>query len=340
MEQISSVRRLIGASFVGLVLTGCASSHATPTGWATAVPTPAAAVAAPKEPAPLMTTGPKKRIAVAKFDANGAFLSAYGGWDIGGGLAAQLATALAASGQFIVVERAELSSVLREQELGLQKIVSKDTAAQPGQMLGAQLLVRGSVTEFEQRAGGGGLRVGVGTGVLGGTIGAQTTTGVVGIDLRLIDTTTGQVVQSLRAEAKLDQRGLTGDINVRQVSFGGDTFDRTVLGQATRQAIERAVGQIRSSAQLVPWTGRVVEVVGDDVYVNAGSAAGIKAGDVFTISTVLRELTDPATGTRLGVVEQKVGTVTVVAAQDNFSVAKMLTPFETQRGDFVKMSAR
>src|SRR5919204_1762958 len=219
MEQISSVRRLIGASFVGLVLTGCASSHATPTGWATAVPTPAAAVAAPKEPAPLMTTGPKKRIAVAKFDANGAFLSAYGGWDIGGGLAAQLATALAASGQFIVVERAELSSVLREQELGLQKIVSKDTAAQPGQMLGAQLLVRGSVTEFEQRAGGGGLRVGVGTGVLGGTIGAQTTTGVVGIDLRLIDTTTGQVVQSLRAEAKLDQRGLTGDINVRQVSF-------------------------------------------------------------------------------------------------------------------------
>jgi curli biogenesis system outer membrane secretion channel CsgG len=287
-----------------------------------------------------MTTGPKNRIAVAKFDANGAFLSVYGGWDVGGGLAAQLTTALVKSGNFIVIERAELATILREQELGLQHIVSKETAAQVGQALGAQLLVRGSVTEFEQRAGGGGIRLGVGTGPIGGVLGAQTTAGVVGIDVRLIDTTTGQVVQSHRAEGKVEQRGLSADINVRQVTFGGDAFDKTVLGQATRQAIERAVAMITASAQLVPWTGRVVEVAGDQVFINAGSTDGIKVGDSFVVAGVVRQLTDPSTGALLGVVEQKLGEIRIVSTQEKFSVAAMTTPFQTKRGDLVKTVGR
>ena len=84
--------------------------------------------------------------------------------DLGSGLAAQLTTALVNSGQYIVVERAELASVLREQELGLQKLVPGEVAAQAGQLVGAQLLVRASVTDFEQRSGGGGLRLGIGFG--------------------------------------------------------------------------------------------------------------------------------------------------------------------------------
>jgi len=333
----------LAAAVAALFLGGCAAatSDAPP---ASQAPGPgpagvAVASAGNVAAAPVMA-GPKKRIAVAKFDASGAFVSVYGGWDIGGGLAAQLTTALVNSGQFIVVERAELASILREQEMGLQRIVSKETAAQVGQLLGAQLLVRGSVTEFEQRAGGGGLRLGVGTGLLGGAIGAQTTAGVVGIDMRIIDTTTGQVVQSHRAEAKVEQRGLTGDINVRQVTFGGDAFDKTVLGQATRQAIERAVAMIQTTAQNVPWTGRVVEVAGDQVFINAGSAAGVKPGDSFVVSAVTRELTDPATGTLLGVVEQKLGEIRVLSTQENFSIATMTSPFATRRGDLVKTVAR
>jgi hypothetical protein len=46
------------------------------------------------------------------------------------------------------------------------------------------------VTEFEQRAGGGGLRIGVGLPGIGGAIGGNSVTGHVAIDLRLIDTTT------------------------------------------------------------------------------------------------------------------------------------------------------
>ena len=61
--------------------------------------------------------GPKRTIAVGKFDAIGAFTQKYGDWDIGGGLAAMLTSALVKSDRFVVIERAELSQILSEQEL-------------------------------------------------------------------------------------------------------------------------------------------------------------------------------------------------------------------------------
>jgi curli biogenesis system outer membrane secretion channel CsgG len=283
--------------------------------------------------------GPKKRVAVAKFDTIGSFTNEYGAWDIGGGLAAQLTTALVESGQFIVIERAELASVLREQEMAKQGVVSKETASQVGKMLGTQLLIAGAVTEFEQQAGGGGLRLGIGSGIFGGALGGTTTNGIVGMDIRLIDTTTGQVVSSHRAEGKVSQTGVTADVGVKFMTFGGDAFNKTPLGQATRQAIAQGVTLITKSMEKVPWTGRVVEVNGDQVYVNAGSNTGLKPGDRFTVSAVVRELTDPSSGAVLGIVEETRGEIEVVNVQEKFSVAVMKTAFATARGDLVKTSS-
>ncbi len=325
-----------------IVLAGCVSTGgaSSPPAAALAASPAAGTPTAAGQPGPPQQMGPKKRIAVAKFDAAGNFVAQYGGWDIGGGLAAQLTTALVESGQFIVVERAELASVLREQEMALQKIVSKETAAQVSRVVGAQLLVAGSVTEFDQRAGGGGLRLGIGTGMLRGALGGQLVNGVVGMDIRLIDTTTAQVLQSHRAEAKVSATGISADINIKQVSFGGDAFEKTVLGQATRQAIEQAVMFIIQSTEQVPWTGRVVEAAGEQVYINAGASAGLKPGDVFTVTAVVRELTDPNSGALLGIVEDKRGEIEVVSVQEKFSVARMRAPFQAKRGDLVKLPGR
>jgi hypothetical protein len=174
--------------------------------------------------------------------------------------------------------------------------------------------------------------------MLGGALGGQIVHGIVGMDIRLIDTTTGQVIQSHRAEAKVSAKGISADINVNQVSFGGDAFNKTVLGQATRQAIEQAVEFIIRAMEPVPWTGRVVEVTGDQVYINAGATSGVKIGEVFAISTVVRELTDPGTGELLGIEEVKLGEVEVVNIQEKFSIARMRSPFQTKRGDLVKYS--
>jgi hypothetical protein len=133
--------------------------------------------------------------------------------------------------------------------------------------------------------------------------------------------------------------GISADIKVDRVTFGGDHFNKTVLGQATRKAIEQAVAFIIRAMEPVPWTGRVVEVAGDQVYINAGTTSGIKTGEVFIISTVVRELTDPSTGELLGIEEVMLGEIRIESVQEKFSVARMQVPFQTKRGDLVKIAS-
>ena len=69
--------------------------------------------------------GPKRTIAVMRFGSAGAFDQVYGNWDVGAGMEAMLTTALIETGQFIVVERANLTDVLSEQELAASGITGK-----------------------------------------------------------------------------------------------------------------------------------------------------------------------------------------------------------------------
>ena len=116
---------------------------------------------------------------------------------------------------------------------------------------------------------------------------------------------------------------------MHNVSFGGDAFEKTPLGQATRQAIEQAVAFVLTASRPVAWTGRVVEANGDQVFVDAGADAGLRPGDRFMVSTVARQLTDPASGAVLGVIEAPLGEVVVVSVQPACSIAQMAAPFQT-----------
>src|SRR6202011_5055783 len=164
--------------------------------------------------------------------------------------------------------------------------------------------------------------------------------GLVGIEVRLIDTTTGQVVQSHHAEAKGEDRGISADAGGRSANFGADSFHKSPLGRATRQAIDEAVAFVITATRPLGWTGRVVDVSGDQIFVSAGADAGIRSGDKFVVSTVVRELTDPASGALLGVIENPLGEIEIVNVQDRFSVARMTAPFQTKRGDLVRSVAR
>jgi curli biogenesis system outer membrane secretion channel CsgG len=293
-----------------------------------------------------VATGPKKRISVAKFDANGAFVTVYGSWDIGGGLAAQLTTALVESGRFIVVERPDLQVVLREQELAKLNVTSKDSGPQAGKVLGTQLIVHGSVTEFEQSSAGNNTRLGVSgnaggaLNMLGAAIAKNTTSGVVGIDVRLIDATTSQVLQSKRIEKRLSTSDTSINLVANQVAFGGEQFDKSVLGQATRAAIQEAIVFIATFSSELPWIGALADVDGSNVLINAGSQSGLAVGDRFAVLAVAKEVIDPTTGQSLGRIERQSGIVRITSVQPAFSSAAMEEPFAATRGDAVRWLRR
>lgn len=277
-------------------------------------------------------TGPKKRIAVTKFENK--VKGTYGSWNIGEGMAEQLTTALIKTGRFVVVERQALQDVLGEQELGQTGIIKKETAAKVGQVLGAQIIVRGVVSEFEQEESGGG----GGIGFRGFSIGGKSSNAHVGIDIRLIDASSGQVLTSHNSAGKAESSGVAFGVSRGFFDFGADSFKNAPIGQATRQAIEDAVSFIVNTMETVPFTAKVIKIDGKKIYINIGSNMNIRSGTKMYAYALGEDLVDPDTGLKLGADEKLLGTVEVRDVQEKFSIGYMSSGNGTlKRGDVLKL---
>lgn len=277
--------------------------------------------------------GPKKRIAVLDFDVKAAGAEAK----IGSSMAEMLITALQNTNKYIVLEREDqaFQAMLREQDLGREGRIRPETAAKFGEILGAQILIKGVVTEFCQVET---LR-GVGLLIKGVTLGgAGIVTAHVAVDIRMFDASTGEIIESHRTEQKARSIVVTGGVKIGDVVIGGVDFHKTPLGKATRKAIEDMVDFIVKQLKDKPWEGRVVKVKDDKVIINAGSDTGIRVGDIMEIWTVGEELIDPVTGLSLGVEEmQKIGVIKVTEVREKYSIATISSGTGFKRNDIVKM---
>ena len=249
-------------------------------------------------------SGLKKRIAVINF----ADRSGYG-HNIGTGLADMLITQLVKSGKFIVIERQELEKVLQEQSLGMSGMVTPQSAARVGKLLGVELIVTGSVTEFgqkESKIGGALGRIGI-----GGAISRRKARAVV--DIRLINSQTGEIVV---AESSVGEATSTSLDHIRfeDIDFGNPTtWDQTILGKAARKAIEQCVQIIDRAMAQIPWQGKIIKVNPDStLYMKPGSKGGVKPGMEFVVYSPGEEIIDPDTGISLGSEEYPVGRIRVV----------------------------
>ena len=277
--------------------------------------------------------GPKKRIAVLEFDnkVNNRWWDRS--WNIEDRLTEMVITELMKTNRFIVVERGSLNEVLSEQDLGASGRVRQETAAKIGEVLGAQVLLKGAITEFiEKESGGAG---GILIGGIG--IGGKTSTGHVAMDLRLIDATSGQILQSERAEGKISSSGIGGIAFFSGVAFGGTSYKKTALGKATRAAVSDAVMFVVNNMDDQPWQGRVVKAEGSQIYINAGYNMNIQMDSVFTVYSKGEDLIDPASGLSLGSALSRSGTVRVTQVSDKFSVASAIEGSGFKRGDVVKL---
>lgn len=288
-------------------------------------------------------TGPKKRLAVSdmeiKIQAGGGYDSGYSGSssnsiyisppsDFGQGLTDMLVTGLVATNRFIVIERSDrgIQDIQREQQ---QSGVDERTRAQSNRLLGAQVLVRGAVTEYSysKSSQGGGADILKGIGVAS----AKSEASVV-IDVKLYDATTGEIYDSQKAEGRAKSSGTTVNIDRRDLKFGGSSFQNSPLGAATRSAIEQAIRKICSRMDVLPWEGRLADVVtdegrGTEIYLNVGAAAGIKVGDEFEVYRPGRIIEDPDNPGRIlrQTKGARIGTCKVVSVEKDISVARPVT---------------
>jgi curli biogenesis system outer membrane secretion channel CsgG len=175
--------------------------------------------------------GVKKRIAVKAFD----FKAASASSEVGSGMSDMLANALFNTNRFIVLEREHVKDVIEEQDFGATGRVKRETAAPIGEIEGAELIIRGAITEFEPKCKGGALLI----------MAAQQA--CVTINLRIVDAKTGRVVNATTVEGRSDTvgAGLVFATNPLPIGLGG--WAKTPMETAIRNCIETAVKHIASS---------------------------------------------------------------------------------------------
>jgi curli biogenesis system outer membrane secretion channel CsgG len=279
----------------------------------------------------------RQSIAVMKFGVSAGSGYNYwhsASWDLGSGMAEMTTTALVESGKYKVLERQQIEDVLGEQDLGASGRVDPATAAKIGKVLGAQFLLYGTVDEFEySKAGeGGGVRIG-GIRLRGGEAKAH-----IGMDVRVVNAVTGEIVFSTRSTADASRSGFK--VGYSGSDFGADmgTFQKTPLGEATRKAIEEAVAKIPAQFAVeapppVSWSGQLLVAEGGTLVIKAGTKDGLKVGDVLT---VYRPKTVNAGGQTLVVGEDRIGKIRLTSVGESASSAEIVEGTGFKTGDTVK----
>ncbi len=260
--------------------------------------------------AALANAQPKKRIAVSRFE------DGHGYRGCGIGVSDMLSTALVKTKKFMVIERKEIDKVIQEQKLGLSGMVTAETAPAVGKLLGVDLLVIGSVSELgtSKRDIGGGL------GVFGAGLSSQQARAVV--DIRLVNTTTGEILAAETEEGTESTLGFKGryeDLHFDNVSDWNDTD----VGKAAREAIDKTVELITDNMEKIPWSGRIVKVNTDGtVVIKPGSEGNITTGMELDVFQTGEEIKDPDTGVSMGSEETKVAHIVVQSDMLNGKAAK------------------
>ena len=153
--------------------------------------------------------------------------------DVGRDLASMLTNELAATEKFKVVERAKLGKVLEEQDLAEAGRVSKKTGAKIGKLTGAQYLVYATVTAFDTNTAG----TGGGLSFRGISVGGKKEDAYLAVDLRVVDTTTGEVEFTRTIEGRATSYGISGGLSRGGFSGGLGKYEKTPTGKAIRAAI-------------------------------------------------------------------------------------------------------
>lgn len=183
-----------------------------------------------------------------------------------------LSTKLAASNKFILLERQDMDKVLEE-----MKVAGKDEA----QKVGADFLIVGSITEFGRKTVGG------------VAVFSRTKSQIVeaGVNIRLIDVSTGQIIYSEEAKGEAETTNKT------VMGLGQKTdYDATLSDKAISAAISKLVENIINNCMDRPWKSYFLAYDENGILISGGKSQGIKVGEIYDVIEKGRSVKNPQTG--------------------------------------------
>ena len=298
------------------------------------------------------SAGRKPRVAVLDFDyatVQSTSAAMFGNdVDVGKGISNLLVTDLVRSGFYSVIERSALDKVLAEQNFSNSNRADPTTAARIGKILGVDYIIVGSITEFgnetnKQNVGGSGGNF-HGFGI--GGIGHSNSKANVVIDARVINIDTAEILAVAEGKGESSRSGLSllgggGNWNGFGdgiVDFGSSNFQNTIIGEATKKAVDQLTAELTTSAATLPVhtmkvDALIASVDGGQIVLNAGGRAGIKQGDQLSVVRVGKEIKDPATGQVIRRLTSNIGVIQCTDVDDVSAVCNSVSGAGFQVGD-------
>lgn len=319
------------------------------------------ATASPQATGPASQSAPARKIRVAVFDFDYGTVhrdvyALFGSdVDVGKGIAQLLVTNLVKDGTYSVIERKALDKILAEQNFSNSDRANPTSAAKIGKLLGVDAIVVGTITQFggenkNTKIGGAGGNWG-GFGI--GGLGHKKSTANVSLDARLVDVTTGEIlaVAEGKGESKRESTSLLGGggnwhgFGGGNVDFGSSDFQATIIGEATKAAVENMTAEViadnsKLQVHTVVVQGLVAAVEGGQIILNVGGKAGVKVGDQFSVERVTREIKDPTSGKVIRRLASPIGVVQTTDVDDLSSVCRIVSGTDFKSGDAATTAQR
>lgn len=217
-----------------------------------------------------------------------------------------LTTAFAKTRKFNVLERASLSKVADEQMFGASGAVDPKTAAKIGKLVGSQFILIGSITTFgtqKKKTGAFGVEL-------------SSSESKIGVDIRLVDSTTGQIMMAESYSKSASDMGITATVS--------SVKHQSTLKQGPLAELARAVSDdIAKESMFAVYPPKVIQVKADSIATNYGDGI-LTVGELYDIYSLGESLIDPDTGENLGADEEFVGTVKVSRTTAKMSYADII----------------
>jgi len=204
-----------------------------------------------------------------------------------------LMTSIAASRKFTVVGRADLKTLIEEQDLGQSGNVNAATAAQVGELTGAKYKLVTVVDHFQEETD------------------QATFEGVTKLKRRfqmaaqalIYDTSTGELLDGSNIQVeKVDVVDLGPGVSNRP---GARTDE--LMPQITKELADKTVARLVE----VLFPAKVIDVDGDVITINRGEGF-FTVGEVVSVFSPGKTVTDPDTGEKITIKGKAIGTAKII----------------------------
>jgi Flagellar assembly protein T, C-terminal domain len=154
----------------------------------------------------------------------------------------------------------------------------------------------------------------------------QTTEAYAVMNWKVVDTSTGAVMDSGQGEAN----DSTEDVAQASQGLGNSSYtsSRTrqdaLINNVLAKVIQNVVADMGNKLEKVPFRVKVVKVGVEGVVLNAGKNLGLQEGDTFGVRQKAEVLTDPDTGELLNAPGPPIGVIRVSQVSDKTAIAQVI----------------